>query len=262
MTPISISPIPAFNDNYIWALHDSTQAIVVDPGDAAPVKQFLEENHLSLAGILITHHHWDHTNGISALTQQWPGIPVWGPAQGRITGITQPVKQDDQITLPLGLTLNVLGLPGHTLDHLGYFCDSIESANPLVFSGDTLFSAGCGRMFEGTPEQMHGSLRLLASLPPATRIYCAHEYTASNLLFAAAVEPENPSIVEHSHKVEQLRRAGQPTVPTTLELELQINPFLRTHQASVMQSVSQKCGLIPVNATDTFAKLRSWKDQF
>lgn len=262
MHSLAITPIPAFVDNYIWALHDQRVAVVVDPGDAKPVQAFLEQHNLALAGILVTHHHWDHINGIVALTEEWPGIPVWGPARENIPGRTLALQQDDVITLPIGVRLSVLDLPGHTLGHIGYFCADFDGSGPLVLCGDTLFSSGCGRLFEGTPEQMHASLGLLARLPAETRICCTHEYTLSNLKFAAAVEPGNRAVTERIRQVEALRASAQPSLPSTLALERQVNPFLRTDEPAVIQAVTQNCGLSPAGSADTFAKLRSWKDRF
>lgn len=258
----AITPIPAFNDNYIWALHDDSVAIVVDPGDAAPVQAFLAQHGLSLAGILATHHHWDHVNGIQALLAEWPGIPVWGPAHENIPQRTHALGQGDRVTLPFGAHFEVMDLPGHTLGHIGYYCADFAGSGPVVFCGDTLFSSGCGRLFEGTADQMYHSLARLAALPAQTRIYCTHEYTRSNLSFACAVEPGNPAIQARIEQVEHLRANGQPSLPSTLALELQVNPFLRTSDPQVMRAVSQNCGTSPATPVETFAKLRSWKDRF
>lgn len=262
MINLAIVPVPAFTDNYIWALHDGRIAVVVDPGDAAPVQQFLSANGLELAGILITHHHWDHTGGIAGLKALDPGLPVWGPARESIAGLTQPLHQGDKIRLPLGISLQVLELPGHTLGHLGYFGADSGESGPVLFCGDTLFSSGCGRLFEGTAEQMHASLSLLAGLPPDTRVYCTHEYTRANLAFAAAVEPDNNTIAQRIQQVDALRAAGKPTLPSTLALERQVNPFLRVDLPEVIAAVTRNCGLHPVSPADTFAKLRQWKDRF
>ena len=188
-----------------------------------------------------------------------PGV---GPAQETIPHRTQALRQGDTVTLPLGVRLSVLDLPGHTLGHIGYFFEDFAGLGPVVLCGDTLFSSGCGRLFEGTPEQMHASLGLLARLPAQTRIYCTHEYTLSNLKFAVTVEPGNSAVADRVRQVEQLRAAGQPSLPSTLGLELQVNPFLRTDQPTVIQAVAQNCGLSPAGPTDTFARLRAWKDRF
>lgn len=262
MHALAITPIPAFVDNYIWALHDRRVAVVVDPGDAAAVKAFLGQQGLVLAGILVTHHHWDHVNGIAALTDEWPGIPVWGPAHETIPCRTHALQQGDTITLPIGVRLGVLELPGHTLGHIGYFCEDFGGDGPLVLCGDTLFSSGCGRLFEGTAEQMHASLCLLARLPDETRVYCTHEYTLANLRFAAAVEPGNQAIAERIHQVQTLRASALPSLPSIMGLERRVNPFLRTEVPAVIQAVAQNCGLDPAGSVDTFARLRAWKDRF
>lgn len=262
MQALAITPIPAFSDNYIWCIHDNRLAIAVDPGDAKPVQTFLQQRGLALAGILVTHHHWDHVTGIAPLTAQWPGIPVWGPANETIPGRTVALHGGDSITLPLGLRLQALDLPGHTLGHIGYFGADCLGLGPVLLCGDTLFSSGCGRLFEGTAEQMHTSLSLLAALPEATRVYCTHEYTQSNLRFASEVEPANTAIQARASEVNQLRQAGEPTLPTSIHLELQVNPFLRVREQAVIDAVVRNCGVHPADDTDTFAKLRLWKDRF
>lgn len=262
MPDLAITPIPAFNDNYIWCLHDTRSAIVVDPGDAAPVQAFLASQGLSLAGILVTHHHWDHVNGINALVQEWPGVAVWGPAAESIPARTNPLQGGDSLTLPLGIRLEVIDVPGHTLGHIAYYAARYDTLGPVLLCGDTLFSSGCGRLFEGTPEQMHHSLGQLAALPSETRVYCTHEYTESNLRFAAAVEPDNAAIAARCTEVQALRAAGKPSLPSTIGLELQVNPFLRVHEPAVIAAVSRNCGTHPSGDLDTFAKLRQWKDRF
>ena len=262
MQTLAISAIPAFVDNYIWCLHDERLAIVVDPGDAAPVQAFLQNRGLDLGGILVTHHHWDHVNGINTLTEIWPGIPVWGPANENIPGRTQPMKGGDHVLLPIGVRLDVLDLPGHTLGHVGYYCENFGASGAAVFCGDTLFSSGCGRLFEGTAEQMYQSLSLLGGLPLSTKVYCTHEYTQSNLRFAQAVEPDNQDIQQRISEVEQLRQAGLASVPSTIELELRVNPFVRTNQIAVKDAIMRNCGIHPAGDMDTFAKLRLWKDRF
>ena len=262
MQTLAITPIPAFIDNYIWCLHDQRLAVIVDPGDAAPVQAFLEQNGLDLGGILVTHHHWDHINGIQTLTDQWPGIPVWGPAGETIPCRTDALSQGDHVMLPIGVKLEVLDLPGHTLGHIGYYCAAFGALGPVVFCGDTLFSSGCGRLFEGTPEQMHNSLSLLANLPAATKVYCTHEYTLSNLKFALTVEPDNHEVRKRVEQVEGLRQTGLPSLPTSIALEKAVNPFIRVDNVSVKQAVGQNCGVYPEGDLDTFAKLRLWKDRF
>jgi hydroxyacylglutathione hydrolase len=221
---MTLVALPAFSDNYIWMLHDGRDAWVVDPGDATPVLAAVQDQSLRLAGILVTHHHPDHVGGIDALRPHLQG-PVYGPARESIPQPCVPLHAGDRVTV-LGLHFEVLEVPGHTAGHIAYVQRDEVSA-PLLFCGDTLFSAGCGRLFEGTPAQMHDSLRQLAALPADTQVCCTHEYTLSNLRFAAAVEPANEAIAQHSVRCEQLRAAGQPTLPSTIALERRINPFLR-----------------------------------
>lgn len=230
------------------------QAMVVDPGDAQPVIDTLSKKDIILTGILITHHHWDHTNGVNDLTKN-NDIPVYGP--GTINTVTHPVKEGDQIHLaPLDCDFTVLEIPGHTLDHIAYF------GNGMVFCGDMLFTAGCGRVFEGTFPQMYESLQKLAQLPPETNIYCGHEYTQANLRFAEAVEPENSDIQKRIVETNALRSNGQPTVPAPLSLELKTNPFLRCEKKSVHSAATAHSGKKVVDAVETFTEIRSWKDNF
>jgi hydroxyacylglutathione hydrolase len=254
-----VTPIQALQDNYIWLLtHPSTQhCVVVDPGDATPVLQALKTQSLSLSGILITHHHWDHTGGIETLVQYAPGTPVYGFAQEPIQHLNHPLTTNQSFNLDVfDLDVHTLSIPGHTLGHIAYHIDG------NLFCGDTLFTAGCGRLFEGTAEQMLHSLNQLKKLPPETRIYCGHEYTEANLRFALTVEPENLAI-QHRIKATALERARQnPTVPSTLALELQTNPFLRTHVQALKQSVESKVSHALRTETEVFAALRQWKDHF
>lgn len=262
MQHLTIRPIPAFSDNYIWCLHDTRIAVVVDPGDATPVRAFMADHSLSLAGILVTHHHWDHVNGINRLLEEWPGIPVWGPANETIPARTIPLSGGEAFTLPLGVNIQVIPVPGHTLGHIAYFVADYGHLGPVLLCGDTLFSSGCGRLFEGTPQQMYQSLCQLAALPAETGVYCTHEYTESNLRFATAVEPGNPAIADRAREVKDLRVKGKPSLPSRIGLELQVNPFLRVSHPDVIAAVARNCGVNPVNTEDTFAKLREWKDRF
>jgi len=262
MPALTIAPIPAFTDNYIWCLHDGETAVVVDPGDASPVRAFLQQHNLTLAGILVTHHHWDHVGGIESLVKEWTNIPVWGPAAEHIPCRTEALKQGDSVVLPFGFRFDVLEVPGHTLGHIAYYCEDWAGTGPVLLSGDTLFSSGCGRLFEGTAEQMHHSLGLFKRLPGATRVYCTHEYTQANLRFALAVEPDNPDILARQDQVTDLRAQECPSLPTTLSLELKVNPFLRVDKPSVQLAVARNCGSDPSGEVDIFAKLRSWKDHF
>jgi hydroxyacylglutathione hydrolase len=238
---LSITELPAFTDNYIWAIHDTQQAWVVDPGQAEPVQRWLASGGLKLRGILLTHHHGDHIGGVAALRTQFPGIEIIGPLAGRQAGtmpwLTQAVKDRDAVQLaPWGVTLQVLATPGHTLDHICYFAvgtaDGTGIDSPALFCGDTLFAAGCGRLFEGSPEQMWTSLSVLAELPSATRMFCAHEYTVANLRFATHVEPANARAAERLAACIALRAQSRCTLPSTIETELETNPFLRAGSAA------------------------------
>ncbi|PMH41080.1 hydroxyacylglutathione hydrolase [Vibrio sp. 10N.286.49.B3] len=251
---LQIKSIPAFNDNYIWLIENSDQrCAVVDPGDATPVLKYLEQHGLTLDAILVTHHHNDHIGGVPDLVRQFPNIDVVGPRSEPIPTLTHPMDDGDQLQL-FGEIFLVTELPGHTKGHIGYIGDG------KLFCGDVLFSAGCGRIFEGTPEQMFNSLNKILSLPEETEIYCAHEYTAGNLAFALAVEPENASLHRYREQVNRLRVQNKPTLPTTLSHEKQINPFLRYEQPSVMRSVSKRCHVS--DSLSIFTALREWKNEF
>lgn len=254
----TVQAIPALKDNYIWAIihHPSSQVIVVDPGDASVVNRFLELNQLQLAGILITHRHSDHTNGLSELALH-ANIPVYGPRNDLVPGYTHLLSDDDPITFEsLTLQFQVLAVPGHTHGHIAYY------GQEWLFSGDTLFSAGCGRMFEGTPEQLLGSLSRLAALPEVTKVYCGHEYTLNNLRFAALVEPDNSAIQMRLAEIQVLCKEQQPTLPSTIAIERQINPFLRCHLASVRQAAEHHSNKKLKSTVEVFAVIRAWKDIF
>ncbi len=255
-----VHPIPAFTDNYIWALidTDAAEACVVDPGDAAPVLEFLVSEKLSLRCILITHHHPDHTGGLVELSNRF-SAPVYGPRNPRIVGITHPLQEGDELEL-FGASFSVLEVPGHTLDHIAYY--STTPKQPVLYCGDTLFAAGCGRLFEGTPQQMLVSLNKLSSLPPETLVYCTHEYTLANLRFALAAEPANMALQERAEKEQQKRDQGIPTLPSNIGLELATNPFLRCENQELRERVAGQSQLSLDNATSTFAALRQWKDNF
>jgi hydroxyacylglutathione hydrolase len=255
---MNLVALPAFADNYIWMLHDAGFAVVVDPGDEAPVNAALDALSLRLAGILVTHHHADHVGGVNALRQRLQG-PVWGPAGEDIPEPIVPLADGDCIDV-LGLHFTVLDVPGHTAGHIAYMqLDTVPA--PLLFCGDTLFSAGCGRLFEGTPAQMHHSLNRLAALPAATRVCCTHEYTLSNLRFAAAVEPGNLALQQHTAACQTLRAAGRPTLPSTIGVEAAINPFLRCDESAVVEAAIAH-GAADRSGPEVFAALRRWKDQF
>ena len=258
---IHIEPIPAFQDNYIWCLYDdqSQLAYIVDPGDAAPVIDTLRAKNLQLAGLLITHHHYDHTGGIGALLSI-EQVPVYGPNNPDIPQINTPLAAGDRCTV-LGWHFTVLTIPGHTLDHIAFYSADPPNA-PLLFCGDTLFAGGCGRLFEGSAKQMYHSLQQLAALPDATRIYCAHEYTLANLRFATAVEPNNPQLQQRIQQESDKRRQHLPTIPSTLALEKATNVFLRCDQPTVMQSATKRKGSPCRDTVEVFATIRDWKDHF
>ncbi len=281
----NIMPINAFFDNYIWAITsiessiesnresniksnteaNKNTAALVDPGDAAVCIAFLEKNHLSLSTILITHHHPDHTGGIKELMaycqqKQWP-LTIYGPANENIPHCDVKLAENDVVNLAtLNVNFQVIDLPGHTAGHIAYFAnDSIE---PVLFCGDTLFSGGCGRLFEGSAEQMLNSLTKLTNLPENTKVYCAHEYTQANLKFALAVEPKNEALKNYSNKVNELRRKKLATIPTSIKVEQQINPFLRSDKSAVQTSAAQFDSNTQTTALATFTTIRRWKDQF
>ncbi len=256
---LQIQPISAFTDNYIWLLHDpvSRQAFVVDPGDAQPVIDTLQALQLDLAGILVTHHHFDHTGGIAALCAHYQPV-VYGPHNPAINGITRHLGAGDTLDV-LGTEFDVLEIPGHTLDHIAYVH---RGPAPAVFCGDTLFAGGCGRLFEGNPPMMLRSLEALAALPLATRIYCGHEYTVANLAFARVVEPDNADLAERSAAAIATRHRGEPTVPSHLALELATNPFLRCNVVELQAALRQQGKLHGDSTVEVFAAVRSWKDQF
>ncbi len=251
---LNIKSIPAFNDNYIWLIENSDgYCAIVDPGDAKPVIRYLQEHDLELNAILITHHHNDHIGGISELLRQYPSINIVGPESEAIPSLTHKVKDGDSIDL-FGYMFTVMDLKGHTSGHIGYF------GNEKLFCGDVLFSAGCGRIFEGTMNDMYESLNKIAQLPENTAIYCAHEYTASNIAFALAVDPENKDLLEYRENVNHLRAHKKPTLPTTVALEKKINPFLRVKEKEIIKSVTNRT--IETDGLSVFTALREWKNGF
>lgn len=256
---MNLIALPAFSDNYIWMFHDGRQALVVDPGEAAPVVRALDAHGLVLAGILVTHHHADHVGGLSQLRPRLQG-PVYGPAREDIPQPCTPLNGGDHVEL-LGCRFDVIDVPGHTAGHIAYFHAPLDGEAPVLFCGDTLFSGGCGRLFEGTPAQMHHSLSHLAALPGATRVCCAHEYTLSNLKFARAVEPRNDDLLAYIAHCEALRALGEPTLPSSIARERRVNPFMRCHQPEVVHSALQH-GATSSSETDVLAALRQWKNNF
>ena len=284
---LKLIPIPAFADNYLWMLHDGRSALVVDPGDAVPVSHFLQANGLQLESILVTHHHADHTGGVNELREA-TGARVYGPRTENIPGPCLPLSEGD-VVHAMGLEFRVLDVPGHTSGHIAYYCaaSTLSTAcdalplertglawggptprragdmndKPLLFCGDTLFSGGCGRLFEGTPAQMLSSLDKLAALPANTCVCCTHEYTLSNLRFAMAVEPGNKELAAYYAQCVKLCQHDKPTLPTTIAREMLINPFLRTRQATV-KAAARQFDAAADNDVSVFAAIRQWKNQF
>ena len=251
-----VVPLPAFRDNYIWTLRNRSYAAVVDPGDAQPVLDYLQRERLELCAILATHHHPDHVGGIADLLAR-RAVPVYGPRGEPIATLTHPVHEGDEVEIaPLGLRLRVLDIPGHTRAHIAYY-----GANSL-FCGDTLFACGCGRLFEGTAQQMAASLAKLAALPDATLVYSGHEYTLANIAFARAVEPGNQELAARAEREAQQRKNERPTLPSTIGREKQTNPFLRCTQAAVIAAADQYLGACAADPVQVFAAIRQWKNNF
>ncbi|PZP36803.1 MAG: hydroxyacylglutathione hydrolase [Roseateles depolymerans] len=263
---MTLTPLPAFDDNYLWLLDNGRDALVVDPGDAAPVAAELDRRGLKLAGILLTHHHGDHVGGVDALRPRLQG-QVYGPRREKLPEPVQRVGGGDHVEL-LGLRFTVLDVPGHTAGHIAFYAAAVPTQGshaPLLFCGDTLFSAGCGRLFEGTPAQLHASLQSLAALPGATRVCCAHEYTLSNLRFAQEVDPDNAALRTYATWCAAERAELRPTLPATLGRERAINPFLRCEHAALQAAARRHAPLkLPAQPSpvDVLAVLRDWKNGF
>lgn len=256
---MTLLPLPAFTDNYIWLLHDGRSALVVDPGTAEPVNAALERLGLRLEAILVTHHHPDHVGGLADLLARHASVTVVGPAR-ELPQLQMQRVHGGQTLRALGLDFEVIDVPGHTAGHIAFFAPHAQPA-PLLFCGDTLFSGGCGRLFEGTADQMLHSLDALAALPGSTRVCCAHEYTLSNLAFAHAVEPDNPDLAPYRAHCMALRQDGKPTLPSTIELERRINPFLRSRVSGVIEAI-RATGAKADSDAEAFGALREWKNHF
>jgi hydroxyacylglutathione hydrolase len=253
---MKIVPIPAFQSNYLWSIENGNTAAIIDPGDATPVIKHLQENDLELTSILVTHHHADHVGGIRKLKENFPQCKVYGPASENIPFIDFQLKENDKVELGSLGHYSILDIPGHTAGHIAYY-DAVNA-----FVGDTIFAAGCGRLFEGTPAQMISSFNKIKKLNPNTKLFCAHEYTLNNIDFALTVDPNNQSLLARKQKCEKLRQQNKPTIPSVLGEELANNPFLRCDQETLQISARKRSGKNSLSEIETFAILRQWKDSF
>ncbi len=252
---VELTPVPAFTDNYIWTFYNASSCAVVDPGDATPILEFCAKQGLTLCAIIITHHHADHTGGIAKLCEQYPDIPVFGPNNPKIRGITQHLYEGESITIPeLDLAFGVIEVPGHTLDHIAYI------GHGGVLCGDTLFSCGCGRLFEGTPAQMQGSLNKIMTLPSNTQVWCTHEYTLANIDFALNVEPNNGDLQEYAQWAKKQRANDLPTLPSSIGIQQRVNPFVRASSDEVKQTAEKNANQALVDELAVFTAVRRWKD--
>uniref|UniRef100_E1T534 Hydroxyacylglutathione hydrolase n=1 Tax=Burkholderia sp. (strain CCGE1003) TaxID=640512 RepID=E1T534_BURSG len=262
MNALEYVPVPAFEDNYIWVVSDGRHAVVVDPGEAAPVRAYLAKRGWRLSAILLTHHHQDHVGGVADLLNG-QAVPVYGPAGEAIEHVTQRLKNGDRVNIAEpALEFSVLDVPGHTSGHIAYFQAADLAGTPHVFCGDTLFACGCGRLFEGTPAQMLASLDSLAALPGATQVHCAHEYTLSNIRFALACEPGNAQLQAWRDKASDLRARNQPTLPTTIAHERAVNPFLRAGDPAVQATLQEALHEKVSDRLAAFTLMREWKNRF
>ncbi len=253
---LSVEPIKAFTDNYIWLVSTNEGSIVIDPGESKSIQKLIDNKTIDLKGILITHHHYDHTNGLSELVKK-NKLEVYGPVNN-IEGINHRLKDKDKISI-IGIDFDVISIPGHTLDHIGFY--SANANNPILFCGDTLFAGGCGRIFEGTYEQMFHALKKITKLPTNTNIYCGHEYTLSNLKFALEADDTNKELIEEFKKVENKINSNIPSLPTTLDKELKVNPFLRCDNINIQNKILEKFK-VSNSELEVFTALRKWKDNF
>ena len=252
----SVEPIKAYDDNYIWLISTNEGSIIVDPGESKKIIKSIDENKIDLKAILITHHHFDHTNGLQDLLNIG-NFDVFGPVNN-INGINKKVIESDKFSI-IGIDFEVIDLPGHTLDHIGFY--SFNNGNPILFCGDTLFAAGCGRVFEGTYEQMFEALKKISKLPKNTKVYCGHEYTLSNIKFALEVDPNNIKIKDEYMHVQELIKSDIPSLPTTIEKELEINPFLRCDNLDIKKNIIEKFN-VGDSEFEIFKAIRKWKDNF
>lgn len=254
MISFEVVPLRALTDNYVWTVRDGKCAAVVDPGDARPVIDYLEREKLELVAILNTHHHADHVGGNRGLLARWK-VPVYGPRDDRVAEVTHRLKEGDRFTLPhFGIEFGVMDIPAHTRSHIAFH------GAGMVFSGDTLFAAGCGRLFEGTPAQMHDALTRLMRLPDDTRVYCGHEYTVSNVRFARTVEPDNAALRELEERAQQLRERNLPTLPSTIAQEKATNPFVRVREPAVAAAASRHAGRPLADPVAVLGAVREWKN--
>jgi hydroxyacylglutathione hydrolase len=262
MNTLEYVPVPAFSDNYIWLVANGRDAVVVDPGEAAPVRAYLAQRGWRLSAILLTHHHADHVGGVADLLRD-ARVPVYGPAAESIAEVTHPVAGGDRVHIASPqLNLTVLEVPGHTRGHIAYFQPGEQSGTPHVFCGDTLFACGCGRLFEGTPAQMLASLDSLAALPGETQMHCAHEYTLSNIRFALACEPGNAQLQAWHEEAAARRARNEPTLPTTIAHERAVNPFLRTERTDIQRTLEEQLHETVPDRLTSFALMREWKNRF
>ena len=253
---LSVKPIKAYQDNYIWLVSTNEGSIVVDPGESKKILNLIDNNEIDLKGVLITHHHFDHTNGLSDLLNE-RGLEVYGP-KNNVNCINNIVKNNDKFTV-IGIDFEVIEIPGHTLDHIAFY--SFNDGEPILFCGDTLFSGGCGRVFEGTFDQMFIALKKISKYPKETKIFCGHEYTLSNLKFALAVDENNEDLIEEYDNIKNIVDSGNPSLPTILEKELKINPFLRCDNHHIKNKIVSKFNTSD-NELEVFSALRQWKDNF